>query len=50
MENNENLIEELKEMCKPVVKWLEEHADPYTEVSVHIDKVEVKNTIKCTPI
>lgn len=38
--------EMLKKLCQPIINWLEKDHDPYTQVQVSIDSIEmVQKTI-----
>ena len=38
-------VEELKALCQPIVKWLEKNHDPYTQVQITSDNIELVQKI-----
>lgn len=34
-------VDELIELCEPLIRYLKEHHDPYTTIHVNMDKVEL---------
>ena len=43
-----NMEKKIKELSKPLVKYLEENCDPYTYVVVSMDSIKVMRTEFCT--
>lgn len=41
-----NSAEELKELCQPVITYLEKYCDPYTEVHISMDGIKV-TSVQC---
>ena len=39
-------IEKFKALCKPVVDYIAENGDPYTEVHISMDKIDV-TSVEC---
>ncbi|MBQ7067013.1 MAG: hypothetical protein IJN92_09375 [Lachnospiraceae bacterium] len=42
-------VEEIKELCAPVINYLRDNYDPYTEISITNDGIRVKQTILGIP-
>ena len=43
-------VEELKALCQPVVDWLENNRDPYTQVQITSDNIELVQKIVGIPL
>lgn len=41
-----NSADELKELCQPVIAYLEKYCDPYTEVHISMDGIKV-TSVQC---
>ncbi len=39
-------MEKFADMCKPIVKYLEDNGTPYTEVHISMDEIKV-TTVEC---
>lgn len=46
MEKFASRADELKEMCQPIISYLEKHCDPYTEVHISMDGIKV-TSVQC---
>lgn len=42
-------MNELLKICEPVMKYMDEHYDPYTKVVIDMDGVKVLNTDLSVP-
>jgi hypothetical protein len=42
--------EMLKKSCQPIIDWLEKNHDPYTQVQVSIDSIEIVQKTMGIPI
>ena len=40
----EYIVEELLKICEPIMKYIDEHHDPYTKVVIDMDGVKVMGT------
>ncbi len=40
----------LKKLCQPIIDWLKKNHDPYTQVQVSIDSIEMVQKIMGIPI
>lgn len=44
MIREEYIVEELLKICEPIMKYIDEHHDPYTKVVIDMDGVRVMGT------
>jgi hypothetical protein len=47
--NNEKKCKQLKKLCRPLVKYINEECDPYTEIRVTCDGAFLTSTILGVP-
>ncbi len=41
LQKGEKEVEKLKALCQPIVEWLEKNHDPYTQVQITSDNIEL---------
>lgn len=43
-------MEELEKVCQPLVKYLKDNYDPYTEIAITMDSITVKRDVEGIPV
>lgn len=43
-------MEKIREMCRPVVDYLENNGTPYNEVHISVDAIKVTSVECCIPL